>query len=59
MRQTRTPDKLGSSGRARMGPKSLANSLADYRPQEQDQRRKNDEEKVLRAGWTTSARNSG
>jgi hypothetical protein len=42
-----------------MGPKSLANSLADYRPQEQDQRRKNDEEKVLRAGWTTSARNSG
>jgi hypothetical protein len=59
MRQTRSPGSLGSPGRARMGPEGLANSLADYRPQERGQRWKNDEGKVLRAGRTTPARNSG
>jgi hypothetical protein len=49
-RQTQSASSLGSPGRARTGPKGLANSLADHRPQERDQRRKNDEGQVLRAG---------
>jgi hypothetical protein len=44
-RQTRSPGRLGSAGRARMGPG--------------DQRRKNDEGKVLRAGRAIPVRNSG
>jgi hypothetical protein len=51
-RQTR------SSGRARTGQEGLANTLAAYRSQERDQKQKNDEGKVLRAGWATLARNS-
>ena len=58
MRQTRSPGRLGLLGRARTGPDGLANTLADYRPQERDPRRKNDEGKVLLAGWTIPTRNS-
>jgi hypothetical protein len=46
-------------GRAGTGPKVLVNALVDYRPQERDQRRKNDGGKVLRAGQTTPVRNYG
>jgi hypothetical protein len=58
MRQTRSLGRLGSPGRDGTGPEGLVNSLADYRPQEHDQRRKNNEGKVLRVGRTTLARNS-
>jgi hypothetical protein len=58
-RQTRSPSILGSPGRARTGQEGLANSLADYWPQEWDRKRENDEGKVLWAGRTTPARNSG
>jgi hypothetical protein len=58
-RQTRSPGRLGSLERARTGPEGLANTLADYRSQERDQTRKNDEGKVLRAGQTIPARMSG
>jgi hypothetical protein len=37
-----------------MGPKGLANSLADYRPQERDQRRKNDEREGAPGGMDNS-----
>jgi hypothetical protein len=53
MRQTRSP------GRARTDQEGLANTLADYRSQERDQKRENDEGKVLQAGRATLARNSG
>jgi hypothetical protein len=46
-RQTRSPGRLGLLERARTGLKGLANTLADHQPQERDQRRKNDERKVL------------
>jgi hypothetical protein len=36
---------------------TLANSLAGLRLREQDRRRENGEEEVLRAGWATPARN--
>jgi hypothetical protein len=58
-RQTRPPGSLGSSGRARTGQEGLANSLADYRPQERERKRENDEGQALRAGRATPARNSG
>jgi hypothetical protein len=58
MRQTWSPGSLGSPRRARTGQKDLANSQADYRPQEQDQKRKNDEGKVLHVGRAPPARNS-
>jgi hypothetical protein len=48
-RQTRSPGRLGSLRRARTATEGLANTLADYRPQERDQRRRNDEGKVLHA----------
>jgi hypothetical protein len=35
-RQTRSPRSLWSPGKARTGQEGLANSLADYRPQERD-----------------------
>ena len=59
MRQMRSLGSLGSPGRARMGQEGLANSLADYRPQERDRKRENNEGKVLRAGRATPVKNSG
>jgi hypothetical protein len=58
-RQMRSLGSLGSSGRPKTGQEGLANSLADYRPQEWDQTRENDEGQVLRAGRTTPAKNFG
>jgi hypothetical protein len=57
--QTRSPGRLGSPERARTGLEGLANTLVDYRPQERDQRRKNNEGKVLRVGQTIPTRNFG
>jgi hypothetical protein len=58
-RQTRSPGSLGSPRRARTDQEDLANLLADYRPQERDQKRENNEGKVLHVGRAPSARNSG
>jgi hypothetical protein len=58
-RQTWSSRSLGSPGRARTGQVGLANSLADYQPQERDRKRENDEGKVLWEGRATPVRNSG
>jgi hypothetical protein len=49
---------LGSPVRARTGEEGLANSLAGFRPQEQDRKWENDEGEALWAGRATPARNS-